>query len=179
MSGSEAALGTSQYLTFWIEDEVYAVGILQVKEILQYEELTRVPATPAWIRGVMNLRGSVVPVVDLAVKFGLGSRPVTRTTCIVILEVSLGDRPSVIGILADGVDQVIELAAPDLQAPPAFGTRIRVDFLSGVASLGKKFALILDIDRLLSVDELAAADQTRESMGGDLVGDSVTMAVGA
>ncbi len=155
--------GTSQYLTFLIEDEEYAVGILQVREILQYEELTRVPATPPWIRGVMNLRGSVVPVVDLAAKLGLGARPVTRTTCIVILEVNLADHPSVMGLVADSVDQVLDLAPADIQAPPAFGTRIRTEFLAGIASLDRKLALILDIDRLLSADERVAADQARES----------------
>jgi purine-binding chemotaxis protein CheW len=163
MASSEAALGISQYLTFCIGDEEYAVGILRVKEIIQYEEVTRVPATPPWIRGVMNLRGSVVPVVDLAAKFGIGARPVSRTTCIVILEVSLDGQQSVMGILADSVDQVIELAASEIRPAPAFGTRIRVDFLSGMAALGKRFALILDIDRLLSVDELLVATQAHVS----------------
>jgi purine-binding chemotaxis protein CheW len=180
MSSSEAGRGSSQYLTFCIDGEEYAVAILQVREILQYEQLTRVPSTPAWIRGVMNLRGSVVPVADLAAKLGGGSRPVTRTTCIVILEVSVEGRPSIMGILADSVDQVVDLATADIQAPPAFGTRIRVDFLAGMASLGnRKFVLILDIERLLSADELLAAGQAGEGAESGRPQDTAAAVAGA
>lgn len=163
MTDSATALGASQYLTFCIDEEEYAVGILRVREIIQYEAITRVPSTPPWIRGVMNLRGSVVPVVDLAAKFGIPPRPLLATTCIVILEVSLDGQQNVMGVLADSVDQVIELAASDIQPPPAFGTRIRVDFLSGMACLGKKFALILNIDHLLSTDELLLTQAQAQS----------------
>lgn len=157
MPNSEAARDASQYLTFHIDGEECAVGILRVKEIIQFEAVTRVPGTPAWIRGVMNLRGSVVPVIDLAAKFGGGLSSVTRTTCIVIVEVALDGRDAIMGVLADSVSQVVELAVADVQPPPAFGTRIRVDYLSGMACIGKQFALILDIDRLLSADELVLA----------------------
>ncbi len=148
---------TSQHLTFCIAEEQYAVAILRVREIIQYEDVTRVPLTPPWLRGVINLRGSVVPVVDLAVKFGLPASAVTKTTCIVIVELTLSGERAVMGVLADSVSQVLELNASDIEPPPAFGTRVRVDYLTGMGKLGRQFALILDIDRVLSSDEVLSA----------------------
>jgi purine-binding chemotaxis protein CheW len=147
----------SQYLGFHVAGEEYAVGILRVKEILEYDTLTGVPMTPPSIRGVINLRGSVVPVVDLAVKLGLPESEVTKRTCIVIVEVKLGDEPTVIGVMADAVSQVLDLPPAEIQPPPAFGTRIHVDYLLGMGKAGKKFVLVLDIDRLLSAEELQVA----------------------
>ncbi len=158
---------TSQHLTFRIAEEEYAVGILQVREIIQYEEVTRVPMTPQWIRGVINLRGSVVPVVDLAVKLGLAASPVTRTTCIVIVEVTLGSERTVMGVLADSVSQVIDLDPGSIEPPPPFGTRARVDYLLGMGRIGHHFALVLDIDRVLSADEVLDAVATVEAQAGD------------
>jgi purine-binding chemotaxis protein CheW len=147
----------SQYLTFQIAEEEYAIGILRVREIIQYETVTMVPHTPHWIRGVINLRGNVVPVVDLAVKFGLRPTAPTPSTCIVIVEVSIDGEAAVMGVLADSVSQVIDLRPEQIQAPPAFGTRVHVDFLQGMGQMDKKFVLILDIDRVLTSDELLAA----------------------
>jgi purine-binding chemotaxis protein CheW len=143
-----------QYLTFLLADEEYAISILQVKEIIEYDTVTRVPKTPRWVRGVINLRGSVVPVVDLAVKFGLEQKPVTKTTCIVIVETQFGEQNSTIGVVADAVSQVMDLTADDIQVVPEFGTRVKVDYLLGMAQLGKKFALLLDVDKVLSTEEL-------------------------
>jgi len=148
----------TQYLTFYLAGEEYAIGILQVKEILEYDTLTKVPQTPPSIRGVINLRGSVVPVVDLAAKFGLPASPVTKRTCIVIVEVDLAGQRTVMGVLADAVSQVMDLTAADIEAPPAFGTSVRVDYLQGMGKVGKKFVLILDVDRVLSAPELLAAE---------------------
>jgi purine-binding chemotaxis protein CheW len=147
----------SQYLGFQVAGEEYAVGILRVKEILEYEVVTRVPMTPPSIRGVINLRGSVVPVVDLAVKLGMPGSAVTKRTCIVIVEVKLADEAAVIGVIADSVSQVLDLPASEIQPPPSFGTRVHVDYLVGMGRADKKFVLILDIDRVLSEDELTAA----------------------
>jgi purine-binding chemotaxis protein CheW len=147
----------SQYLTFCIAAEEYAVELLRVREILQFEVVTKVPTTPPWIRGVMNLRGSVVPVVDLAAKFGLGESPIGPTTCIVIVEVSLSEERTVMGVMADSVSEVIDLGPEAIGAPPAFGTRVRVDYLKGMGKLDRKLVLILDIERVLSTDELLAA----------------------
>jgi purine-binding chemotaxis protein CheW len=143
-----------QYLTFFLADEEYAVGIQRVKEIIEYTTITKVPKVPAWIRGVINLRGNVVPVVDLAVRFGMEERPVTKTTCIVIVEVQQEAERAVMGVIADAVNQVIDLAPKDIEEPPAFGTRVRLEYLFGMGKLGKKFALILNIDTVLSAAEL-------------------------
>ena len=157
MEAMKQAVDQTQYLTFYIADEEYAVGVLQVKEIIEYDTVTKVPSTPPWIRGVINLRGSVVPVVDLAVKFGLPQAEVTRRTCIVIVEVDMGGEKTVMGVMADAVSQVVELSAQEIEPPPAFGTRVRVDYLKGMGKAGKKFVLMLDIDRVLSASELLAA----------------------
>ncbi|HEV2195449.1 MAG TPA: chemotaxis protein CheW [Candidatus Acidoferrum sp.] len=149
----EAAV-QQQYLTFFLADEEYAVNIQKVKEIIEYSSITKVPKVPRWIRGVINLRGNVVPVVDLAVRFGLDERPTTKTTCIVIVEVQQDAEKTVMGVIADAVNQVIELNAQDIEEPPAFGTRVRLEYLAGMGKLGKKFALILNIDRVLSEAEL-------------------------
>lgn len=142
-----------QFLSFSVAGSDFAVGILQVKEILQYEPITRVPSVPASIRGVINLRGTVVPVVDLAVKLGLAETPVTPRTCILIVEVALGTDRTVMGVLADAVSEVLELGDGDIEPPPPFGTRVRVDYLTGMGKLGKGFVLLLDLDRALSAEE--------------------------
>lgn len=144
----------TQYLTFHLASEEYAVGILRVKEIIPYGTLTKVPQTPAAIRGVINLRGNVVPVADLALKFGLIPSVVTNRTCIVIVEVDLDGEPTIMGIKADSVSQVIELSADDILPAPSFGNRVNVDFLNGMGKAENKFVLILDIDKVLSPGEL-------------------------
>lgn len=169
-----------QYLTFLLAGEEYAISILKVKEIIEYDTVTVVPKTPKWIRGVINLRGSVVPVVDLAVKFGLEERPVTKTSCIVIVDGQLENQNTTMGIVADAVSQVMDLAADDIQDVPEFGTRVQVNYLLGMARLGKKFALLLDVDKVLSTDELlnleevAAAASTPEAAASEAVAETVT-----
>lgn len=158
----EAAL-QQQYLTFFLADEEYAVAIRCVKEIIEYAPVTKVPKVPEWIRGVINLRGSVVPVVDLALRFGLEERPVTKTSCIVVVDVAQESERTVMGVFADAVNQVVELAPEDIEEPPAFGTRVRLDYLSGMGKLGQKFALILNVDRVLSTSELLAVASIEKS----------------
>jgi purine-binding chemotaxis protein CheW len=140
----------NQYLTFQLAGEEYAVGILRVKEIIAYGPLTTVPQAPPALRGVINLRGSVVPIIDLAVRFGLPASPLTNRTCIVILELDLDGEPTVIGIVTDAVDQVIELLDDDILPVPAFGIQARMDFLRGMGKAGAKFVLILEIEKVLS-----------------------------
>ena len=144
----------TQFLTFQLAEESYAVSILRVKEIIEYDTVTRVPNLPSSIRGVINLRGAVVPVVDLAVRFGLRDCQVTKSTCVIIAEVEAGGERLVMGLMADAVSQVIDLPAADIEPPPAFGTRVRADFLEGLGKIGKKFVLILNLDRALSSAEL-------------------------
>lgn len=161
--GSTEFAERRQYLSFSLAGTDYGVGILQVKEILQYETVTPVPSMPASVRGVINLRGSVVPIVDLAVKFGLPATPVTRRTCILVVEVALDGLATVMGMVADSVSEVLELAQSDIEPPPAFGTRIRADFLLGMGKVGRGFVLLLDLDRVLSAGErelLASIDST-------------------
>ena len=153
-TATKEGIDQQQYLTFLLAGEEYAIGILKVKEIIEYDTVTVVPQTPRWIRGVINLRGSVVPVVDLAVKFGLEERTVTRTTCIVILEGQLENQNTTMGIVADSVNQVVDLTADDIREVPEFGTRVQVNYLLGMAQMGKKFALLLDVDKVLSTEEL-------------------------
>src|SRR5215813_7938562 len=143
-----------QYLTYFLAEEEYAVNIQKVKEIIEYSSVTKVPKVPRWIRGVINLRGNVVPVVDLAVRFGLEERPITKTTCIIIVEVQQETEKTVMGVIADAVNQVIALTAEEIEEAPAFGTRVRLEYLTGMGKLGKKFALILNIDRVLNSAEL-------------------------
>lgn len=160
------SIGTEQYLTFRMAGEEYAIGILQVREILRYETLTRVPAAPPSIRGVLNLRGSVVPVVDLALKFGMGETVVNARTCIVIVEAELEGRPTTLGVLADAVSQVIDLPASEIEPPPHFGTRVRSEYLRGLARLGERFALVLEIDRVLSAEVLLPPEAAEAAAEG-------------
>ena len=167
MPATSAALEPSQYLTFFIADEEYAVGILKVKEIIEFDTLTRLPSAPRHIRGVINLRGSVVPVIDLALCFGLPERPVTRRTCVIIVEVRFGEEQVVMGVIADAVSQVIDLGPDDIEPPPPFGTRVSMEHLVGMAKVGRKFALILDIDRALSEPDRAAVAHAAGSTTDD------------
>jgi purine-binding chemotaxis protein CheW len=147
-------LGNGQYLTFFVAGEEYAVNILKVKEIIEYDTVTTVPNTAPWIRGVTNLRGNVVPVIDLAVKFGLPASKVSKFSCIVITEVSYDGEKLTMGVMADSVNQVLDFSKDEIETPPPFGTRVRIEFLLGMGRMGKKFCLILDIDKVLSADEL-------------------------
>ncbi len=150
-------LQSPQYLTFRIAGETYAIGVLQVKEILRFEAITTVPSTPEFIRGVINLRGSVVPVVDLAMKFGLPESPITRLSCIVIVEVDLEGEQAVMGVMTDSVSQVVEFLPGDIEPPPPFGNNVKTDYLVGMGNGEDKFVLILDIDQVLAAEELMTA----------------------
>lgn len=150
---------TVQYLTFFLADEEYAVRILQVREILELGPITRVPSTPAHVRGVINVRGSVVPVVDLAVKLGLPETQVTRRTCVVIVEAALQGETRVLGLLVDAVHQVVELGAADIEVPPSFGTQVHPSYLLGMGRAEPKFVMLLDIDQALSEVEIEAMEE--------------------
>ena len=151
-----AAAGEAhQYLTFALSGEMYAVGILNVKEIIEYGNLTEIPMMPAFIRGVINLRGAVVPVVDLAARFGGGQSEIGKRTCIVIVEMNQGDTKQDLGIMVDAVSEVLEIQGADIEPAPAFGARIRADFISGMGKVAGKFVIILDIQKVLSIDEMA------------------------
>lgn len=146
-----------QYLTFLLGDEMFAIGILAIREIIEYGELTEVPMTPPFIRGVINLRGAVVPVVDLAVRFGDAARDTTKRSCIVIVELETERGRQQMGIVVDAVSEVLEIARADIEPPPDFGARIRADFIDGMGKIDGKFVVILDVGRVLALDEIAIA----------------------
>jgi chemotaxis signal transduction protein len=146
-----------QYLSFTVAGTDYGLPILAVKEILQHEEPTTVPGTPPSIRGVINVRGQVVPVVDLALKFGKSETVATNRTCILVVETHAGGERLVLGVLADAVNEVLDLPAADIEPPPSFGSNVRVDYLTGVGKVGKAFVLLLDLDRVLSASEAELA----------------------
>lgn len=152
-----------QYLTFLIGGEMFAISILGIKEIIEYGSLTTVPMMPDFIRGVINLRGAVVPVVDLSARFGRTASEVTRRSCIVILEVEADGEKQDVGVVVDSVSEVLAIAASEIEPPPTFGAKIRTDFISGMGKVSGNFVIILKADRVLSVDEMAMLTQTTGS----------------
>jgi len=148
---------TRQYLTFKLGNEVFATDVAQVREVLDLTAITAIPRTPEFMAGVINLRGSVVPVVDLRLCFDMTKTESTRNTCIVVVEVLLDNEPTVIGALADSVEEVIDLEPDQIQPAPKIGTRIRTDFIRGMGKRESGFIMILDIDRVFSSEEIAVA----------------------
>ena len=147
-----AAAPPSQFLTFMLGEEQFAVGILHIKEIIEYGSLATVPMMPDCVRGVINLRGAVVPVLDLSARFGRASSPISKRSCIVIVELLDGEQGrQVLGMLVDAVNAVVDIAGADIAPPPAFGTRIRPDFIAGI-----RFVSLLEIERVLSGEEIVA-----------------------
>lgn len=153
--GAQEAQEQHQYLTFLLGQEMFAIGILAIREIIEYGSVTEVPMTPPFIRGVINLRGAVVPVVDMAVRFGREVQENTKRTCIVIVETETAKGPQEMGIVVDAVSEVLEIPTSDIEPPPEFGARIRIDFIRGMGKINGKFVVLLDVNRVLSIDEVA------------------------
>jgi purine-binding chemotaxis protein CheW len=143
-----------QYLTFMLGKETFALGILRIKEILEYSVPTEIPMMPGFIRGVVNLRGAVVPVIDMSARFGKQSSAVTKKTCIVIVETMTQGGSHVIGVVVDVVNEVLEIPDEEIEPPPSFGTSIRSDFIHGMGKVRGKFVIILDESRVLSLEEM-------------------------
>ena len=148
-------LEITQYLTFKLDDEVFALDILKVREVLDFTTITKVPRTPEFMRGVINLRGSVVPVVDLRLKFGMTKTENTVNTCIIIVEVKVDEETTVLGALADSVQEVLDLEPGHIEPAPKIGTRLNTEFIKGMGKRDNTFIIILDIDKVFSVNELA------------------------
>lgn len=165
MSTAVAAVDSApqQYLTFTLGGEMFAVAILNVKEIIEYGTVTEIPMMPGFIRGVINLRGAVVPVIDLSCRFGGKSTQVARRTCIIIIELVQDDQKHDIGVMVDAVSEVLEIARADIEPPPSFGAKIRTDFISGMGKVNGKFVIILDVARVLSVEEIAMLTQVSDN----------------
>ena len=161
----------TQYLAFKLGEEVYAVDVAKVREILDFPPITKVPRTPEFMRGVINLRGSVVPVVDMRLKFGMTMTEKSVNTCIVVVEAMLDNDLTTIGALADSVQEVVELEEAQIEPPPKIGTRLKVEFLKGMGKIGEGFIMLLDIDKVFSEQELLmvkdAADAGKNLVASD------------
>ena len=149
----DAAAQHTQYLTFMLGGEMFAFGILAIKEIIEYSGVTTVPMMPASIRGVINLRGAVVPVLDLAVRFGRAASATTKRTCIVIVEVDIDGEQQVLGVLVDAVSAVLDIAGADIEPAPPFGANIPGGFIAGMGKVNGKFVILLDAARVMSVED--------------------------
>lgn len=143
-----------KYLTFRLSDEEYGLEILKVQEIIQMQAITRVPRTPAYVRGVINLRGKVIPVVDLRLKFGLDSIEDTDRTCIIVVQIRQGDVTVIMGIIIDEVREVLDIVADNIEDAPDFGAQIDTEFIMGMGKIGLSVKILLDIDKVLSAAEL-------------------------
>jgi purine-binding chemotaxis protein CheW len=144
----------AQYLTFRLDGEAFATGITRVREVLEYTHVTRVPRTPDYMLGVINLRGNVVPVVDLRKQFGMATSEATVDTCIIIIEVNVDGDATVLGALADSVQEVIELKAEQLEPAPSLGTRVDNRYIRAMGKLDDRFVIVLDMDRVFSAEQL-------------------------
>lgn len=144
-----------QYLTFKLDDEVFALDVATVREVLDFTTVTKIPRTPEFMRGVINLRGSVVPVVDLRLAFDMSATEKTVNTCIIVVEVCLDGETTIMGALADSVEEVIDLEPDQIQPAPKIGTSIKTDFIRGMGKRDTQFLMILDIDRVFSAEQMA------------------------
>lgn len=153
-----------QYLTFRLAREMFAIGIQGIREIMEYGELTSVPMMPEFVRGVINLRGSVVPVIDLASRFSRGQSEINRRSCIVIFEVDGLEGRQEIGVIVDEVCEVLEIADTDIEPPPGFGARIRPDFIAGMGKVEQRFVIILDMQQVVDVEEMAELAQMQDDL---------------
>lgn len=155
-------IASRQYLTFQLGGESFAIDILDIREIIEFSSLTGVPLMPAFLRGVINLRGAVVPVVDLSIRFGRKSTQIAPQTCVVILEIAHEEEMQLIGMLVDAVSEVVEIADADIEPPPSFGSMLRPDFIHGMGKVGGHFVVILNVDYVLSIDEMAMLSDMTE-----------------
>lgn len=155
-------LETSQYLAFKLEEEVFAFDISKVREVLEFDRVTKVPQTPEMMKGVINLRGSVVPVVDMRIKFGMGVTEKTVNTVVIIIEIDLDDESTMIGALVDSVKEVMDLDADHIEPPPNIGTQLNTDFIRGMGKQDGEFIIILDIEQIFSSAELEMVQLANE-----------------
>lgn len=168
---SKKTVEQKQYLTFNLGGEMFSIGILSIKEIIWYANLTEVPMMPACIRGVINLRGAVVPVMDLSTRFGKPPTAVTKSTCIIIVEIdNLEDGVCQnMGVVVDAVQAVLEIASTEIEAPPTFGTKIRSDFIEGIGKVNGKFVILLNVNSVLSNEEIGAMGWAIDSSDQSMV----------
>ena len=148
----------NQYLTFVLDNENYALNVGRVREVLELTDITRIPRMPDYMKGVINVRSKVLPVVDLRLKFGMEEAEETVDTAIIVTDVAAGENTVTIGCRADAVDQVVDIPPENIEPPPRVGTRISADFIQGIGKVDEKFIIILNLDQVFAADELEAAD---------------------
>jgi purine-binding chemotaxis protein CheW len=163
----------TQYLSFKLDDEVFGFDIGKVREILDFTTITRVPRSPDFMRGVINLRGSVVPVVDLRLKFGMPKAEKTVNTCIIIVEVTVDNEKTILGILADSVQEVMDLEPDNIEPAPRIGTRLNTEFIKGMGKKNNRFTIILDIERIFSTDDLSLVLAKSPSEPSEVINQSI------
>ena len=148
-----------KYLTFTMAEEEYGIGILKIKEIIGMMPITSVPQTPEFVKGVINLRGKVIPVIDLRLRFSMGEKEYNDRTCIIVVEIQGHSGTVIIGIVVDSVSEVLNIKADEIEDTPTFGTRLNTDYILGMAKMAKSVKILLDIDRVLSAEEIAELDK--------------------
>ena len=149
-----------KYLTFTLAEEEYGIGILKIKEIVGMLPITSVPQTPAFVKGVLNLRGKVIPVIDLRLRFGMGEIEYTERTCIIVVEIESQTGMVMIGIVVDSVSEVLNIKGDDIEDTPTFGTKLNTEYILGMAKMEGGVKILLDINRVLSGDEIAVLEKT-------------------
>jgi purine-binding chemotaxis protein CheW len=159
---AESRALAGKYLTFVLACETYGLEILKVQEIIGIMPVTHVPRMPGFVRGVINLRGRIIPVIDLRTQFGLPSQEDTSKTCIIVVQIRRGDHSVTMGILVDEVAEGIDLKADQIEPPPSFGTAINTDFILGLGKVGQKVVMLLDIDRVLAAEEVTEVEQAQQ-----------------
>lgn len=147
---------TTQYLTFKLDDEIFALDVAKVREILDFDTVTKVPQTPDFMRGVINLRGSVVPVIDMRLMFGMTGTEKTVNTCIIVVEIMADDETIILGALADSVQEVVDLEPEQIEPPPRIGTKLNTEFIKGMGKHNEQFIMILETDKVFSAVDLTA-----------------------
>ncbi|MBT3226702.1 MAG: chemotaxis protein CheW [Deltaproteobacteria bacterium] len=160
---------TDQYLAFKLEDEIFAFDISKVREVLEFDTVTKVPQTPEMMKGVINLRGSVVPVIDMRIKFGMGATEKTVNTVIIIIEIDLDGESTMIGALVDSVNEVMDLDTEHIEPPPNIGTQLNTEFIKGMGKQNGEFIIILDIEQIFSSAELELVQQVSEQATSEAV----------
>ena len=158
----ESSKEISQYLTFRLEDDLYALNVEGVQEVLELElnHITKIPRTPASLRGVINVRGSVVPVIDMHIKFNMGKQETTVDTCIIVIETTLSGKTTILGILADSVQEVIDLEPEQIEAAPEIGNQLKTEFIAGIGKRDDRFIIILKIAEILTAEEMSMVNTT-------------------
>ena len=167
-------VSSCQYVTFSLGEELFGVEVTRTREILSLTPVTKVPQTPDYLLGVINLRGQVVPVVDMRLKLGMDAGAETEDTCIIVVEVQIDGEPIVVGALADAVREVLEIRSDQIEPPPRLGTRLKTEFITGMGKIDEQFMILLNIDRIFNSDELALV-QDMSDVNVDLEGTSATV----